>query len=255
MEPRVTAAAALLVDGDGAVLWQRHARRRMAPASTTKIMTAVLALELGRLDDLVVVSRRAATGRGSRLGLRERERYRLEDLLVGMLVRSGNDAAVAVAEHIAGTVEGFVRLMNEKAAGLGAKDTHFVTPHGLDRPGHYTTAADMALMAHHAMAHPAFAEIVGSRERVVAPEGGNGREKLLRNTNKLLWRYAWADGVKTGTTPRAGRCLIASATRDGHRLIAVVFRSANRWQDAVRLLNYGFARTRGQGSKGPPSPG
>ncbi|MGE5590631.1 MAG: D-alanyl-D-alanine carboxypeptidase family protein [Bacillota bacterium] len=255
MRPGVSAAAALVMDFSGKVLWQRHARRRMAPASTTKVLTAVLALELGRLDDLVVVSRRAATGRGSRLGLRERDRYRLKDLLVGMLMRSGNDAAVAVAEHIAGTVEGFVRLMNEKAAGLGAKDTHFVTPHGLDRPGHYTTAADMALMANHAMANPVFAEIVGSRERVVGPEGGHGRKRLLRNTNRLLWRYAWADGVKTGTTPRAGRCLVASATRDGHRLIAVAFRSANRWQDAVRLLNYGFARTRDQCSRGTPHPG
>jgi len=252
---KVSSAAALVMDEIGSVLWQRHGRRRMAPASTTKIMTAVLALELGKLDDLVVVSRRAAARRGSRLGLREHERYRLEDLLVGMLMRSGNDAAIAIAEHIAGTVEGFVRLMNEKAAGLGAKDTHFVTPHGLDRPGHYTTAEDMALMARHAMANPVFAEVVGSKERVVGPEGRHGREKRLRNTNKLLWRYAWTDGVKTGTTPRAGRCLVASATRDGRRLIAVVFHSANRWQDAVRLLNYGFARIRGRHSKAPPLPG
>ncbi|MHB9145977.1 MAG: D-alanyl-D-alanine carboxypeptidase family protein [Symbiobacteriia bacterium] len=237
---KILADAAMLMDGrTGQVLWEKNGRRRMAPASTTKVMTAILAIERGNLDRVTPVSRRAASVAGSSMGLRTGARYTLRELLDGLLLRSGNDAATAIAEQVGGSVEDFVRLMNEKAIDLGAVNTHFENPHGLDSPGHYTTVEDMALMTRYAMRLTLFAEIVGSKERSVEPEDKQG-EQLLRNTNRLLWLYTWADGVKTGTTGRAGKCLVASATRDGQRLIAVVFRSSDRWQDAIRLLEYGY---------------
>ncbi|MCL5677427.1 MAG: D-alanyl-D-alanine carboxypeptidase [Firmicutes bacterium] len=238
--PRILADAALLMDGrTGKVLLDKNGRRKMAPASTTKVMTAIVAIEQGNLGDVVEVSRRAASLPGSTMGLRAGTHYTLRELLDGLLLRSGNDAAVAIAEHVAGTVDDFVAKMNEKAIDIGAVSTHFTNPHGLDNPDHYTTVEDMALMTRYAMKLPLFAEIVSSKERSVEPEDKKG-EQLLRNTNKLLWLYSWADGVKTGTTGRAGRCLVASATRDGQRLIAVVFRSSDRWQDAIRLLEFGY---------------
>lgn len=238
--PKILADAALLMDGrTGQVLWEKNGRRRMAPASTTKVMTAILAIERGDLEQVVTVSRRAASVAGSSMGLRTGNRYTLSELLQGLLMRSGNDAATAIAEQVGGSVEDFVRLMNEKAIDLGAVNTHFENPHGLDSPGHYTTVEDMALMTRYAMRLPLFAEIVSSKERTVEPEDRKGQQ-LLQNTNRLLWTYTWADGVKTGTTGRAGKCLVASATRDGQRLIAVVFRSSDRWGDATRLLDYGY---------------
>ncbi|MGE5589773.1 MAG: D-alanyl-D-alanine carboxypeptidase family protein [Bacillota bacterium] len=238
--PKVLADAAVLMDGrTGKVLFDKNGRRKMAPASTTKVMTAILAIERGNLDDVVEVSRRAASLHGSTMGLRAGQRYTLRELLAGLLLRSGNDAAVAIAERVGGSVDNFVAMMNEKAIDIGAVNTHFANPHGLDNPNHYTTVEDMALMTRYAMRLPVFADLVSSKERSVEPEDRKG-EQLLRNTNRLLWLYSWVDGVKTGTTGRAGQCLVASATRDGQRLIAVVFHSRDRWQDAVQLLDYGY---------------
>lgn len=241
----MTADAAVLMDWrTGIVLWEKNAYQRRAPASTTKIMSGILVCELGRPDDIVTVSRRAATTPGSTAGLRAGDRFTLDEILHGMLLHSGNDACVAAAEHLAGSEAEFVALMNKKAREIGAFATNFVNCHGLTAPGHYSTAYDLALMARYALRNPLFARVVATQERHVRPDqGGAPRDIFLQNTNRLLWSFEGADGVKTGTTSAAGKCLVASATRGGRRLLAVVLHSSDRWGDAARLLSYGFERT------------
>lgn len=240
--PRLTARAALLMDlSTGQVLYERQGLQRLAPASTTKIMTAIVALELGegRLDEIVTVSKNAAQLGGSTMRLRTGDQYQLEELLLGLLLRSGNDASIAIAEHLAGSTEAFVERMNEKALELGATSTRFANPHGLDHPDHYTTPYDLALITRHAMGLPLFAQMVATRERRVDLEQ-RPDSWLLNNTNRLLWSYEHADGVKTGTTGQAGNCLVATATRDGQQLIAVIMNAGDRWTDATKLLDWGF---------------
>ncbi len=238
--PRLRAGAAVLMDWEtGEVLHARQPFARRAPASTTKILTALIALERGNPQAVVVVSRRAASTPGSSMHLKAGERYTLHDLLQGLLLRSGNDAAVAIAEHLAGSVEGFAAWMNARSQDLGARQSHWLNPHGLDHPQHYTTAYDLALITRQAMAHPVFAAVVSQRARELSFEL-LGRQGLLTNTNRLLWSFEGADGVKTGTTSAAGACLVASATRTGQRLIAVVLHSGNRWNDAAALLAHGY---------------
>lgn len=239
--PRVSAGAAVLMDWEtGEVLYAKNAFQRRAPASTTKVLTALIALERAPdLSQVVTVSRRAAGTPGSSMHIRTGERYTLHDLLFGLLLRSGNDAAVAIAEHLAGSVEAFADLMNRRAAALGAKSSHFMNPHGLDHPMHYTTAYDLTLISRVAMANPRFAAIAGTRERQLTYEL-LGRSTVLNNTNRLLWSFNGADGGKTGTTGLAGACLFASASRTGQRLLAVVLHAGNRWNDAAGLLEYGF---------------
>jgi D-alanyl-D-alanine carboxypeptidase (penicillin-binding protein 5/6) len=241
-EPRVSAAAAVLIDwSSGIVLFEKQAFQRRAPASTTKIMTGMLVAELGRPDEIVTVSRRAASTPGSSAGIRAGDRLTLDEVFHGMMLSSGNDACVAAAEHLAGSEPEFVKLMNAKARAIGALATNFVNSHGLTTPNHYTTAFDLALMARWALRNRAFARAVSTQEREVRPElAGSLRTSWLRNTNRLLWTFEGADGVKTGTTDAAGKCLVASATRDGRRLLAVVLNSGDRWGDAARLLAYGF---------------
>ncbi|MGE5559506.1 MAG: D-alanyl-D-alanine carboxypeptidase family protein [Chloroflexota bacterium] len=240
--PRVTADAAILMDWrTGAVVWEKNAYERRAPASTTKIMSGLLVAELGRPNDIVTVSRHAALTPGSTAGLKPGDRYTLDEILHGMLLHSGNDACVAAAEHLAGSEAEFVALMNAKAREIGALATNFVNPHGLTAVGHYSTAYDLAVMARFALRNPLFARVVATQERHIRPElDGVARDILLHNTNRLLWSFDGADGVKTGTTGAAGKCLVASATRDGRRLLAVVLHSSDRWGDAARLLAYGF---------------
>ncbi|HEY3315836.1 MAG TPA: D-alanyl-D-alanine carboxypeptidase family protein [Bacillota bacterium] len=238
--PQVSSPSAVLIDwASGRVLFAKEARRLRPMASTTKIMTALLVLERGNLNDVVTVSRRAAATPGSSMHLRAGERLTLERVLYGILMRSGNDASVAAAEHIAGSEAAFVAMMNAKARALGAYDTQFQNPHGLTAPGHYSTAYDLALMARAALENPTFAEIVATREKLFVSEDEK-RQATLYNTNRLLWSFEGADGVKTGTTSVAGKCLVASATRGDQRLIAVVLHSGDRWGDAARLLSYGF---------------
>lgn len=231
----------------GQVLYAKEAMARRPPASTTKVLTAILALERGRLTDQVRVSRRAAGTPGSSMYLQAGEVYTLHDLLKGLLVRSGNDAAVAIAEHIAGSVEAFAQLMNARARELGATRSHFVNPHGLHKPGHYSTAYDLALLTRYALRYPVFAELVRQREVAV---GSGPTARVLSNTNRLLWSFQGADGVKTGTTSAAGECLISSATRADPetdlewKLIVVVLDADARWQDSMRLLDWGFQNHR-----------
>ena len=237
---RISADSAVLIDWNtGRILYAKAANQPRPMASTTKIMTGLLVLEKGNLSDVVTVSRRAASTPGSSMNIRGGEKLTLERLLYGVLMRSGNDASVAVAEHIAGTEAAFVAMMNARARTLGAYHTQFRNPHGLTAPGHYSTAYDLALMARAALTNPNFANIVATREKlfVTAEEQ---RQVTLRNTNRLLWSFEGADGVKTGTTSAAGKCLVASATRGDEKLIAVVLHSSDRYGDAAKLLTYGF---------------
>jgi D-alanyl-D-alanine carboxypeptidase (penicillin-binding protein 5/6) len=239
--PPVSAGAAVLIEGrSGAVLYAKNPEIRRAPASTTKIMTAIVTLEKGNLRQIVQVSRRAAVTGGSTLWLKPGDRLVLKELLEGVMLRSGNDGSMAVAEAVAGSVAKFVRLMNLKAKEIGALRTNFRNPHGLRAPSHYTTALDLALITRYGLADRRFANLVKTREATL--EWFDDARKIgLKNTNRLLWSLQGVDGVKTGTTNEAGHCLVASATRDGKQLIAVVLKSCNRWRDCTELLEYGFA--------------
>jgi len=240
--PRVTAASAVLIESvTGTVLYGKNENVRMHPASTTKIMTAILAIELGDMDSEVVVSANAAGVPGSSLWLRKGQKIRLDDLVRGTMLRSGNDGCVAIAEHIAGSVPNFVRMMNIKAQKIGALHTRFSNPHGLTEPNHYSTALDLALMTRYGLQYPLFADIVSTREAdIELTQGEQVERRRLANTNALLWSFEGADGVKTGTTAAAGYCLVASATRSGVQFISVVLDSAARWSDSAKLLDYGF---------------
>jgi len=235
--PVINATAAIVMDMEsGRILYSKNATSRRSIASTTKIMTSILAIENGRLDDIVTVSKRAASIGGSVIDLQIGQKYTLNELLYGLMLNSGNDAAIAIAEHIGDTVEHFADMMNEKAMELGAKNTSFVTPYGLDAEGHYSTAYDLAIITRYALVNPVFSRIVATNTTSIF-----GRQ--LYNTNEMLDIYPGADGVKTGYTGKAGRCLVTSATRDGMRLISVVLGSQTRYKRAAAskaILDYSF---------------
>jgi D-alanyl-D-alanine carboxypeptidase (penicillin-binding protein 5/6) len=238
--PYVSADAAILMDADsGQVLYTKNPFKTRPPASTTKVITALLAMESGQLNDLVTVSRAAASTAGSSMYLRVGETVSLSDLLYGALLNSGNDACVAIAEHIAGSRESFAALMNIKALSLGAVNTNFTNPHGLPDKEHYTCAYDLALIARAALNNKKFSEIVVTKNKVIEIPGQNQGHRL-QNTNQLLWKYLWADGIKTGTTSAAGPCLVSSASKGNRKLIAVVLSSGDRWADSMKLFEYGF---------------
>ncbi len=231
---------AVLIDQQtGRVLYEKEADRKWAPASTTKILTALIALEKGNLNDIVTISKNAAATEGTEVWLVEGEKQPLENLLYAMMLNSANDAAVAVAEHIGGSVAGFARLMNEKVRELGLTGSHFSNPHGLTAPDHYTTAYDMAMIAREAMKIPKFRDIVVTQTR---PWHGEDWNSKLANLNRMLSYYPGSTGIKTGYTSESGYCLVASAARNGKSFIAVVFGSGEKsvWQDAEELLDYGF---------------
>ncbi len=240
------AAAAVLMDASrGDVLFARNPDDQLPPASITKILTALVILEQGTLTDTVVVSPTAAQVGGFRLGLRAGQRISLGDLLAAILIRSANDAAEAAAEHVGHGLAGFVALMNAKAQALGMDRSHFANPHGLDAPGHYTTARDMAVLTRVALENPTFADLVRTRETrvIIYKPGRRGvvpAPRLILTHNRLLSTVEGADGVKTGYTGLAGRCLVASASRSGQRMIAVLLNDPQRWTDAAALLKYGF---------------
>lgn len=218
----INAGAAIVMDmKSGRVLYEKNARVRRAIASTTKIMTALLAIENGNLNDTVTVSKRAARVSGSTIDLKQGQKLKLQELLYGLMLKSGNDAAITIAEHIGGSVEGFVEMMNRKAGEIGAKDTSFRSPHGLDMTDHYSTAYDLARITKYALENPTFSKIVGTESAYVGM-------KMVHNTNELLGAYPGADGVKTGYTGQAGRCLVTSVTRNAWRIISVVLGSPTR---------------------------
>lgn len=238
--PDLTAPSVLLMDVEsGAVLYGRRPRQRRPVASTTKVMTALLVLEATRPADPVTVSPNAASQLGAGLGLRAGERITVRQLLYALMLQSSNDAAVALAEHVAGSVEGFVREMNRRARGLGLTDTNFRSPNGLDDAG-YSTAHDLGVITLEAFRHPIFADVARTRFRTIpAPEGPARR---IQNRNALLWLYGGATGVKTGWTSAAGFCLVASAERGGLHAVAVVLGAPDEaFTDAATLLDHGFA--------------
>ena len=231
----VSAEKAVVYDAQtGRLLYEKNSDSRGLIASTTKIMTALVICEQCNVLDRMRIPREAVGIEGSSMYLREGEVLTIQELLYGLMLHSGNDAAVALAIYCGGTVEGFVQLMNDKAYALNLKNTHFDNPNGLDSPGQYSTAADMAVLTAYAMNHPIFAQIVSTK---TVTAGG----RSLRNHNKLLWRLEGADGVKTGFTKAAGRILVSSATRQDRRLIAVTMRDPNDWQDHTQLLEMGFS--------------
>jgi D-alanyl-D-alanine carboxypeptidase (penicillin-binding protein 5/6) len=238
--PRLTARSALLLDqATGRILYSKNAHEKLPMASTTKIMTAILAMESGKMSDIVTVSERAVNIGGSSIYLEIGEKKTLEELVWGLLLRSGNDAAVAIAEHLSGSVEKFAVEMTRRAAQLGARQTKFSNPHGLHQEEHYTTAYDMALLAAHAMTLPEFREMALTREKKISwpgrPEG-----RLLRNQNKLLVMYEGAEGIKTGWTTPAGRCFAGATARDNWRLVGVVLNAPQMWEDIIKLFDFGY---------------
>jgi D-alanyl-D-alanine carboxypeptidase (penicillin-binding protein 5/6) len=239
--PKVDAEAALLVvAGTGKILYAINPDAIMYPASTTKIMTALVALERGKLDSVVTVSSQAASCEEASLGLRAGDRLTLRDLLYGMMLASGNDAAEAVAEHIAGSVPDFVELMNDRATKMGLVNTHFANPHGLPDPNnHYSSARDLVAITALALQNPEFAKMAATRDYAVPLK--NRAPIKASTTNKFLRTYPGASGVKTGYTQAAGDCLVAAAKRGNVQLIAVLLNDDERWGDAAKLMDYGFS--------------
>ena len=232
-------AAALIDVESGRLLYSHNGDKRMRIASLTKIMTAIVAIEHGDLSDIVKTGRRAAGKEGSSIYLRVGDEMSLHHLLYGLMLRSGNDAAVAIAEHVGGSEEGFVHLMNEKARELGLENTHFMNPHGLDHDDHYSSANDLARLTAYALRNPVFREIVKTRVKKV-PNPNAEWDHVWTNKNKMLLMYEGADGVKTGYTKLAGRCLVSSATRNGQQLAAVTLNDGDDWADHRKLLDWGF---------------
>jgi D-alanyl-D-alanine carboxypeptidase (penicillin-binding protein 5/6) len=241
--PPVTAGAWILYDElTDSVLAEWDADTPRPMASITKIMTVLLAVENGNLDEEVLISEEAAGAGGQEIGLVAGESVTLGALVRAALIRSGNDAAAAIAEHIGGSVEGFAMMMNDRAEELGMTNTHFVNPHGLDVAGHYSSPRDMLIVGRQAMAIPAIAEIAKAR-MLVFPDSPSGTARAASNTNRILNSYEGAIGVKTGETPNAGLTYVGAAERDGRRVFAVVFNSVGErahLADAVRLYDWAF---------------
>lgn len=238
-EPILNSRIAVAYDRkSGNVIWGKDENKRTAMASTTKIMTAIILIENGDLNQNVTISTKSAGTGGSRLGLKKNDTITLKDLLYGLMLKSGNDCAVAIAETIGGSVEGFANLMNNKAKELGLESTHFVTPHGLDDPEHYTTAYELAKLADYALKNDIFAKVVNTKNYTVTI---NGYPKSITNTNELLGYLEGVNGVKTGFTNNAGRCLVTSINRNGFEIITVVLQADTkkfRTSDSIKLINY-----------------
>ena len=243
-DPEITAEAAVIIEAStGRVIWEKNADERLYPASMTKMMTGILALEQLNMRSEVIMSREAAYTESSPLGVLPGESVRADELLNGMLLESDNGAAVALGEAMAGSVQAFAGVMNGKAAELGMADTHFVNPNGLTAAGHYSTARDMAKLARYAMQNQAFREIVRQPERTIHWTSPGKKSFLAHNTNKLLGKYEGMTGIKTGWTQAAGGCLATGAKRNGVELIVVLMKATtpdDRFTDAAKLLDYGF---------------
>ena len=239
----VAAKGAVLIDADsGLVLFGQNENRMLPMASTTKVMTALIALERSTLDEKVTAGKNASGVPGTSLYLSEGETLTMEQMLYGLMLRSGNDAAVAIAEHVAGSVSAFAALMNARAEQLNAT-AHYLNPHGLDEEGHGITALGLARVMRAAMRNPDFRRITGTKRKII-PWVGNEYSRVLENKNRLLRTYEGATGGKTGYTGRAGRCLVFSAERDGLSLIGAVLNCPAWFDTATLLLDYGFENYR-----------
>jgi serine-type D-Ala-D-Ala carboxypeptidase (penicillin-binding protein 5/6) len=237
----ITAKAAILVDDDtNEVLWQHNPDLALPPASTTKIVTAMLALQSGRLEDSLSVTAKAAQAPPSKIRLRPGWKMRLRDLVYAVLLNSANDAAVVIAEGLSGSVHNFAERMNAQARAMGATNTHFVNPNGLPADNHYSTVRDLATMFSYGMRNPLFEHIVGTKTTAVSPSFGAHRVIKLHNHNRLLGNYRIHVVGKTGWTRAAKKCFVGAADSDGRRLVVAVLGSRDLWGDLKRLLEYGF---------------
>ena len=235
----ISANSAVVIDAvSGEILFEKNAYEKRGMASTTKIMTAIVALEKGNKEDIVEISEKAAGVEGSSMYLKAGEKISLENLLYGLMLVSGNDAATAIAEHIAGSEENFARLMNDKAREIGVKSTNFTNPHGLSDDNHYTTAYDLAQITAYGMENPVFAEIVGTKSKTIRREGLG--ETTLVNHNKLLKTYEGYIGVKTGFTKATGRCLVSASKRNGAKIVCVTLSAGDDWNDHRKLIDKAF---------------
>lgn len=238
--PVIIAECAILAEvTSGRVLFSQNADVKRYPASTTKIMTAIVILENCDISDIVTVPKEAQGVEGSSIYLEAGEKLTVLQLLYGLMLRSGNDAATALAIHCAGSVHNFAQMMNQKAQTIGCENTNFVNPSGLPSPQHYTTAYDLMLIARYAMHIDIFKKIVSS-QKILIPWNGHEYDRILINENKMLYNYDGANGIKTGYTKAAGRCLVSSAERDGMTLIAIVLNSSPMYAECSKLLDYGF---------------
>lgn len=238
----VSAQAAVLLEcSRGETVFVVNETARLPMASTTKIMTALVALEKGDLSRSYAIPEAAVGVEGSSIYLQAGEHLTLEELLYAVMLESANDAAAAVACIVGGSIDGFAALMNEKAAELGLTDTHFTNPHGLDDDAHFTTALDLARLAAYALENPAFAGIVSTCQKTIPLHDGEGT-RVLVNHNRLLRQYDDVIGVKTGFTKHSGRCLVSAAEKDGVRLVAVTLNAPDDWQDHRAMLDYGFSQ-------------
>lgn len=243
--PPVSAEGAILIDANtGQVLYEKNPDSKFEPASTTKILTALITLEKTKLTDKVIVGNKPAFEDGSKIYTLEGEEFTVEQLLYALLLESANDSALALAEHVAGSKENFAKMMNDRAKEIGCVNTNFTNPNGLPDTNHYTTARDLALIAAEAMKNPDFRKIVGTKTYQI-PQTNKQALRNLTNHNKLIlptrYKYDAADGIKTGFTVRARHTFVGSATKDGHRLIAVMLKSENTYyNDVQNLFEYGF---------------
>ncbi len=225
------------------VIFQKNSKAELPMASTTKIITAITAIENMNVNDVVTTSKKAAVVEGSSIWLEEGEKQTLENLLFGLMLSSGNDAAIAIAEHKG--YDEFIKLMNETVKKAGAENTYLKNPNGLDEEGHYTTAYDMALISAYSMKNDKFREIVSTKEKVI-PWEGHQWGRTLKNHNKLLRLYEGTNGIKTGFTKKDGRCLVSSAERNGVKLICVTLNAPNDWDDHTKMLDMGFSLYKGE---------
>lgn len=244
---RLHACSSILIEREtGRILYGDKPFEKRAMASTTKIMTTIVALENGKLDDLVSVSSKAAAQPKVKLYIKKGEKYKLQDLLYALMLQSSNDVAVAIAEHIGGSVEEFCDLMTAKAKELGAYNTSYKTPNGLDADGHFSTAYDLSLVTRYALENEKFVSIINTPAWQISKANGNSRDISLNNKNNFLSSYSGAYGVKTGFTSQAGYCFVGAAKQGGMDLIAVVLGSGWypyrkwKWMDTSKLMNYGF---------------
>lgn len=240
--PEILGEAGMLIDvKTGYILFEKNPHKKLFPASITKVLTAIISLENAKLDDIVAIGNNPPLVDGTRIYLEKGEQLTLKQLLYALMLQSANDAAVAIAEHISGSVPDFARLMNKKAMELGCLDSNFTNPHGLTDENHYTSAYDMALIAQYALKNPVFAEIIHTKSYTI-PNMNDKNGRSLINANKLLRMYKGADGVKTGYTTAAGQTIIASATQNNRQLLAVVLKTQGTavWDDPIKLLNFGF---------------
>lgn len=236
--PKISASSAILINADnGDVLFEQNANEKRGMASTTKIMTALLAIEHGNLDEEYVIPDEAIGVEGSSLYLKQGEMLSMRELIIGLMLQSANDAAEAIAIIISGDIDSFVELMNQKALSLGLSNTHFTNPHGLSDDDHYTTAKDLASLSAYALKNPLFKEICSTKKANI---GNDDSTRYLSNHNKMLNIYDGACGVKTGFTKATGRCLVSAASRNSVNLIAVTLNAPDDWNDHSLMLDYGF---------------